>query len=880
MLCKFFAQGTCKRGGFCHFIHEKASSAQSDFGTRDSASPDARTPLIDITTATRDDNRSEPLQVCRFFLQGLCYYGDRCKNQHAPNGVQTISEEINLAQKNTISSRVLSDSRSDVPCRFFSRPEGCQKSSCPYLHARSVDEQHSSQDVELDEGEVSYYVLTFTRNISGASIRFDEFGHVLDISFQTDYSCACITGLPSGITPTAVVEMLHGFGLDITANCVRVLEDSTTKATKATLKVKDPLVTKDLCDRVNNETSTLHASIMPLDARQIMWRKLLISWHKATRSVWLNFGNEEIADRVTKKFNNGSYMCLGHLVKSSAPTRNAPQRGFSRNLVPWTIVLSNVPAIANSADVEKAIFSPKDRPRHVEMGTVSYHASEPEVSVAIRSCLEKHGPLESFFLLPTPGGKRSKAVARFQNEEDARSAAELNNTALSILGRGKLTVAMVQSVKVKVPTAVYSVSQSRINEGIKIWNQQNLKFRAYADSVRPLTTLKVEGAIARDVASACRTLNEIMRGTILVDGGNVLWGPALGTNGKAYQKLLSIARDLDVVITREKSKQQLRFHGPDNKIRQTVSRIGDMLNVESSSSYNIDLNDHQFSWAIHGGFKELQRALTKDVAVFNVVARKIIVYGTTQQHDSALATINSGLRVHNTSNVIVQPDSKEDCPVCFCEAENPIQCSCKHTYCLECFEGLCESAASASEEEFRIQCCGSGGTCTTAFTLKELRSHLPSSVFESILQKSFKEYVKRHPNDFQSCPTPDCDHIFRCSQSRSLQTRKYTCVSCFEQFCTSCYVQHGEYTCAEYKDIASGGIKALEKLKRELNIKDCPRCKTPMEKTMGCNHMECGGCKVHICWVCMDVFERADACYKHMNKVHGGIGLGLERFMD
>jgi aspartyl/asparaginyl-tRNA synthetase len=49
---------------------------------------------------------------------------------------------------------------------------------------------------------------------------------------------------------------------------------------------------------------------------------------------------------------------------------------------------------------------------------------------------------------------------------------------------------------------------------------------------------------------------------------------------------------------------------------------------------------------------------------------------------------------------------------------------------------------------------------------------------------------------------------------------------------------------------------------------------------MGCNQMTCSGCKAHIRWVYMDIFEISDHCYKYMNGVHGGIGLGLERFMD
>jgi hypothetical protein len=101
--------------------------------------------------------------------------------------------------------------------------------------------------------------------------------------------------------------------------------------------------------------------------------------------------------------------------------------------------------------------------------------------------------LKRFSLVPRLGTKREKAVARFQNEAEARSASALNNTTLGVLGKGKLTIILVQSVKVKVPTAAYSVSRSMIKEEMKYWTQQHLTFYACTDSLRPFTTLKVKG---------------------------------------------------------------------------------------------------------------------------------------------------------------------------------------------------------------------------------------------------------------------------------------------------------------------------------------------------------------------------------------------------
>ena len=361
---------------------------------------------------------------------------------------------------------------------------------------------------------------------------------------------------------------------------------------------------------------------------------------------------------------------------------------------------------------------------------------------------------------------------------------------------------------------------------------------------------------------------------------NALWSPALINNGSAFQKLKSIEHELQVRIFRDKSKCQLQFFGPLEKFQQAVCRVHDILRAESSSCYEIDLNPHQFRRMIQGGFKHVDGVLGKDVAIFNVILRKIIINGTVHQYEIALA-IMDGNRALEGGQPFNEPSVVgTDCPICFCEAETPVRTSCEHTYCLDCFQEYCKSAASTSRDQFQIKCQGDGGNCTSIFSLQELKDHLSSLAFEEVLESSFEEYIQRHTEAFRYCPTPDCGFIYRCALGHDSKSLAHTCPNCFESICTSCHARHGGYSCADYKDIASGGHKALERLKRELNIKDCPKCTTPMEKTEGCNHMTCGGCKSHICWVCMAVFETSSPCYDHMNKKHGGIGLEFQHLGD
>jgi hypothetical protein len=685
-------------------------------------------------------------------------------------------------------------------------------------------------------------------------------------------------------TPLTVVETLHNLGFSINVDCVRLIEQNVSSEAKAMVKVEDPWFAKKLCARLKGGNSTLEAISVPINSKRSNYRKVYVSWHKPTRSVWLNFGNEGVANRVAAKFNFGSYKCVGEPVKATTadPSSARRGRGSSRyNPRSWTVTLSNVPGYATAEDIQKGIQASYDKPKHVEMGVVSYTASDAEVSVEVRSRLEKYGPLESFHLAASSKGKRVKATAWFQDESDAKSACSLNNEPLDILKRGKLTVTRIQSTKLKVSTAIYRVSKTRIDQENIKWKQLHLAFNAYTDPSNRFTTLKIEGEVSKDVAAARKKLDEILSGEVLMDGPTVIWDATLRSNGRTYRHLKAVEEELRVVIVRDKSKRQLQYYGPPENLGKCADRIKRLLQETAVETYEIELSPIQFSRAIQGGIKSIERALGKSVAVFDVVKRKITINGTEEQYATAITLLDGKIDPEVRPQTKVTDAIEGDCPICFCEAENPIQTSCKHTYCQECFDECCKSAASTSKAEFQVKCQGDEGNCPTVFKLHELKDHLSTSILESVLQSSFEEYIQRHPDSLRYCPTPDCGYIYRSTTNIGSNSLAYTCPNCLEPLCTSCHARHGDHSCAEYKDIASGGYAALEKLKKELNIKDCPKCSTPMEKSEGCNHMTCGGCKAHICWVCMKVFESSGPCYAHMTKEHGGIGLDdVERFVN
>lgn len=348
--------------------------------------------------------------------------------------------------------------------------------------------------------------------------------------------------------------------------------------------------------------------------------------------------------------------------------------------------------------------------------------------------------------------------------------------------------------------------------------------------------------------------------------GKLVWDPSLNRNEAAFENLKLIEKELNVVLKREKLKRQIRFYGHPEKLPQATRLVVDMLKKESNTKVQNSVQRYEIY------FEPDELTLMPQQIIqqfggevvdfkFSSTQRKMIINGTKRERKEIL------------SAAFGKKDARPICPICFCEAENPIQTSCKHTYCLECFEECCKTAASTSGSEFQVKCQGDEGACTAVFSLQELQDCVSSSVFEAMLKSSFEEHIQRHPEILRYCPTPDCGYIYRCTEnSDSTEAQEYTCPNCFETICTSCHVRHSGRTCKQYQDFISNE-KALQELKDELNIKDCPKCKTPMEKTEGCNHMVCPGCKTHICWVCMAMFETSRPCYRHMSDFHGGFGL-------
>lgn len=700
------------------------------------------------------------------------------------------------------------------------------------------------------------------------------------ICLPSDFSAARISGLPQTTSVNSVRDMLAALELHVNVDNIRIsrLENGCA----AVVRSDDASFSKRLCALIVADrrwrdaglSATPTAAPMPsgYSGRRVDCKKIHLSWHKPVQTVWLNFGNTEIAQRVSRLFSEGTYQILDQKVAASnAVNAERFSRFSSRNPVAWTVTLSDVPAGVTRGIILQSIRQQRDKPRHVEIGNPTYSTGAEDAATVIRSLLTSIGPLEYWETTLETTSRRFKATARFLDKSDAREAVNrLANTALPFNSKGRLSVQSVYSAKFKVSCAIFDAVHSRVSSQEKLWKKENVLFRAYrsADAMKRFRILKIEGETTDHVARAKADLESILAGIVVKDGDRVLWDTSLKANGRLNQAIKAVERELQVVVVRDKVKSELRLYADERRCAEAQARLAAVLraNLEQTSARIIELSPEQFVWACHGGFKTIASRLGAEKVSFDIVSKpkKIIISGSLEDYDMAVAIADGTRQLAEIDTRPQCSDMREACSVCWTDADTPTKTSCGHIYCLDCFQGSC--AAGVEGEKLEILCHGNQGACNQAMSAEDLREHLSSAMLESILECSFASYVKRHPDKFRYCPTPDCGYIYKVTSKPQSQH----CPECFRPTCSACHEPHVGMTCADYREIASGNYAAFLEVKERLNIQDCPKCKTLLEKTEGCNHMTCSVCQAHICWVCMMTFPEGNAVYAHMSKLHGG----------
>jgi len=198
-----------------------------------------------------------------------------------------------------------------------------------------------------------------------------------------------------------------------------------------------------------------------------------------------------------------------------------------------------------------------------------------------------------------------------------------------------------------------------------------------------------------------------------------------------------------------------------------------------------------------------------------------------------------------------------DCLVCWDEALLYKLPGCEHTYCYDCMEEYL-GVKVMNGEVLEVTC--PHPDCDTELQSSVIESFVTEEMFAKYQQFQFLSRLREEPNA-RFCPK--CNEATIASEEEA-RSKHLVCNNCFMAFCFDCTKEwHEGKSCEAAEKERMKNLSRAERRAREKAEKDtkkyfrkqktieCPSCGALVQKSSGCNHMECK-CGCEFCWLCKE----------------------------
>lgn len=699
---------------------------------------------------------------------------------------------------------------------------------------------------------------TFTTDIASATVTFVEGAQISNVTLPIDSSSIQVSNLPVGAHPQAVVALLAGVGVTIAEHdiCVRSISPS---GSHAVVKLDDPesarLVVSKLNNTTDNDSGGQSVTLLPNVPKygpQLDMTSVSCVWYRPARMATLYFTDFIRAYSALVLLQSNPEL-LGRRF-----TATGPEPHGNRLLVH----LTGLHPHTERQHVE-ALFNTIDRPVSTVMQNPSSDLTDIASSQHVEHLLHDVGGLLYFGPRgATPDGRSLQAIATFDTYASAlRAVDKLHNKRFEVLDNARLLLSRSLAITRLISSHIAEAIKSQLDTlSLEAKDAHNTLFEISDIEEQPFKKIRIRGEAETSLAHVYTALEKLTSGEVIMNSQSPLWNPWF-SKSDGLECINTIAMKNNVYIYRDHRKAQLRLVGGTPDLKTAIEQAL-LVAVRSATrtTHCIRLTLDQCSKIAGEGFgvwEDLSETFSKDVQ-FDVDAGHpaIFLHGSAEELEVACSIIMKW----------DAPAQPAECVVCWWPASDPLKLSCGHSYCRDCLYHAADTAAL----NLPLACLGDSGECNHHLGIQELIHLLPYVRFEKLLSDVFEAYIRTHPNELRYCPTPDCSSVYRPGENGAL----LTCLKCLNRTCTSCHVhEHVGISCAEWQEFhADGGQRALEQYRRRHNVRDCPKCRVPIEKDGGCMHVRCVSCQTHICWVCLRFFDGgSDACYAHITAEHSAI---------
>ncbi|XP_047340224.1 ATP-dependent RNA helicase DEAH12, chloroplastic-like [Impatiens glandulifera] len=396
--------------------------------------------------------------------------------------------------------------------------------------------------------------------------------------------------------------------------------------------------------------------------------------------------------------------------------------------------------------------------------------------------------------------------------------------------------------------------------------------------------VNISANATRKVAELRRPLEELMRGRMVVHDSLTPAVVQLLYSREGVVCLNSIMDQTGTYILFDKNRQCILIFGGSSKVQVDDAEqkiIGSLLEMYSGKELEIHLRGAELPPDL---MKQVVKKFGPDLIglkekipeaegfTLNARLHIISVHGNKEQKERAEMIIHE--IIAQTAGLDEQEEEVVGCPICLCKVEDTDAYKledCGHLFCRTCLVEQCSSAIRNRGESFPVRCMFAG--CKSRFLLTDLRALLTTHdhphQLDELFRASMATHVAASGGKLRFCPSPDCPSVYRAAAEEDEDEAVYVCGACYWETCRRCHLEyHPSISCKDYREYKEDPDSSLrEWTKGKENVQNCPNCNYTIEKTDGCNHMQCV-CGAHVCWVCLELFESSDECYSHLRSIH------------
>uniref|UniRef100_A0A803MCK7 RNA helicase n=1 Tax=Chenopodium quinoa TaxID=63459 RepID=A0A803MCK7_CHEQI len=526
----------------------------------------------------------------------------------------------------------------------------------------------------------------------------------------------------------------------------------------------------------------------------------------------------------------------------------------------------------------------------VVISGIDREASEPEILQVLRSATNRR--IMDFFLVrgdavedPTCHACEEalfREISVFMPKgtpQAARALEEIEGKALpGFQSWQKIQCQRLFYTSVCCSSAVYSIIKRELHTLVARFDRQRGTECTLDRNANGSCRVKISATATKVVAELRRPLEELMKGKIVNHASLTPAVLQLLFSRDGITLMKSLQQEMGIYIYVDRQSLNVRMIGPSAKVVVAEEQfVQCLLNLQMNKHLEIHLRGvelphdlmkevvKRFGPDLHG----LKEKVPETEFTLNTRRHVISICGTKEAKQKVEEIVNEIALVSGSSR---EPNacSEKACSICLCELEDAYQLeSCMHVFCRSCLVEQCESAIK-NIDSFPI-CCAHEG-CGVPFWLVDLKSLLSFEKLDELFMASLRAFVACSYGKFKFCPSPDCPSVYQ-TDGPGKTGEPFVCGACYAETCTRCHLEYHPYlSCEKYKEFKEDPDSSLREWwsGKEEYVKRCPICGHTIEKSEGCNHVECK-CGKHLCWVCLEYFADSDECYNHLRAIHHGI---------